>query len=105
MVTDLWLDHDGLAWVFFGGPDAEWTPSLMRAGVSPERVLDTLVYLLRYSAGALSVVGDFRLDTLVRPLANGWAFDLVDLATGDRMVRVGRLELRERRDEQLRPGR
>ena len=94
MVMDALLDGDGVLWVFLVTPDdgvddpRESTPRPQ----SPEGLSDTLIRLIRWD-DELEEFHETRFENIIRPLGAAWAFDLVDLPSGDRKVRVGRLEV------------
>lgn len=96
VVSDLRLDADGLAWVFLIGPEEGPWRAEDAAGPTqkpPEETRDTLLRFLRFDGQELSVLGEATFDTLVRPLQQDMGFDLVELPSGDRKVRLGTLRL------------
>jgi len=87
-ISDLAMDDDRL-WVFIAVPDPNFTPGSSEARPSPEEIYDTRILVIDPEDSR--VVASERFDTLVRPLGDGWAYDLVETAIGDRRVRVGTL--------------
>ena len=90
-VSDLSVDSMGRIWIYLVVPDPESPPGPPGPGMSFEALIDTKILVLDPDKEVVVATGTF--DGLIRPMGDGWVFDLVDTELGDRKVRVGTVRL------------
>jgi hypothetical protein len=91
-VSDISVDSAGRVWLFIARPEQDFGEISRDNPVSPEDLYDTEIIVI--DTELARVVTSARFDGIVRPLHLGnLAYDLVDLASGDRKIRLGRLVL------------
>ena len=91
-VWGLALDASGYLWIHLLVPDRRFQPS-RNGGTRPtmEDLYNTRILIVDPLERVVTAIGEF--EGIVRPLAAGWAYDLVDTELGDRQVRLGVLRV------------
>lgn len=87
-VSDIAFDGEGRLWIYIAVPDADFATGESQER-TPEAIFDTRVLVFDPEREGIVAVDQF--DTLLRPLAEGWGYDLLDTEIGDRRVRTGHL--------------
>lgn len=90
-VANLDVDSAGRIWIYMMIPDPAFEPRRFDAPPAPRSIYDTKILI--FDPGLEKVVATGTFDTLVRPLGDGWVYELVDTELGDRKVRVGTMRL------------
>ena len=90
-VADLSVDSMGRIWIYLVVPDPDLKPGPLDPAMSTGALIDTKILVMDPDKEVVVAVGSF--DNLIRPLGNGWVFELVDTELGDRKVSVGTVRL------------
>lgn len=90
-VVDLALDSAGRIWIYIVIPNPEWTPRKFTALPPPGTIYHTKVLIFDPKQEQLVAARNF--DNIVRPLGDGWVFELIETELGNQRVRVGTVRL------------